>query len=169
MLKCLAQSIVVGTSTSSITFGSIPQNYKSLMIYFSGGANVSGIWTSFLSMNYNGTAGQNRATYCYVDDGSETATHGSGFYSPTQTLAGNSASNLQPGVGWIFIADYSGTTFPKKGFNYGGLAGNTGNKGSAGMTAFFATPTNAVTSITFSSNSGGNFNNGSSIYLYGIS
>ena len=169
MFKCLGESIVSGTSTSSITFSAIPQIYNSLLVYFSGGQNVAS-WTDFVNLGINSvSAGNNYNAYNYVDNGSETATFGSGFKPPLSVLAGNQASNGQPGCGWLFIGNYTSTDIQKMGFNYGGLAGNTGSRGWVGATSFWTNTTNAVSSLTFTSNSGGNFLNATAFYLYGLS
>ena len=63
MFKCLGESIVSGTSTSSITFSGIPQIYNSLLVYFSGGTNVAN-WTDFVSLGINSvSAGNNYNAY----------------------------------------------------------------------------------------------------------
>lgn len=169
MYKCIAQSIVSGSSTSEVTFSSIPQTYKSLLVYFSGGTNTSN-WQDFVSLNINGmNSGNYWNTYNYVDNGNETATSGVGFRPPLSIVAAAQASNLQPGCGWLFIGNYTITNKEKMGLNYGGLAGNSGSRGWVGATVFWANTNNAVTSLGFTSNSGNNFLNATAFYLYGIS
>lgn len=169
MFKCLGESIISGTGTSTVTFSSIPQTYNSLLVYFSGGTNVSS-WTDFVNLGINSvSAGNNYSTYNYFDNGSETATFGSGFKPPLSVLAGNQASNGQPGCGWLFIGEYKGTTKQKMGFNYGGLAGNTGTRGWNGATSFWTNTTDAITSLNFVSNGSANFQNATAFYLYGLS
>jgi len=167
----LIASSVLGSTTASITFSSIPSTYDDLIIYgslLSSGAlsNPDG-----LKIVLNGDTSN---LYAYI--GSRVNSFGSVNYTISNTtnqwLFGNSVGTAGNGNTYsstqIYIAGYKSTSFTKAGYinNFAGKY----NEESASWVGYGGqqyNSTNAITSIALSASTT-NLAAGSSAYLYGI-
>lgn len=143
----------LSSSTSSITFGSIPNTYRDLILI------TNAIGDSYLSLQFNGDTGSN---YPY------NAMFGTGSAAQAQTGTLERVGMTYPLTATfenpvIFqIADYSVTDKHK-------MVLYRGNSAGAGVWSGISrwANTNAITSIRVFSESG-NFSSGSAFALYGI-
>lgn len=155
----IASTVISGTSISTVTFSSIPQTYKDLILRIS--CNTTG--GSAVLMTYNGlTSGYN-----YISFFNNTATNNSSLTSINIVgTSGNSHTN-RFSVGETIFYNYTNTTYPKHisathSYYWPGSSLYTLQSLEAGN----STPTAAITSITLTSS---NFADGSRFDLYGVS
>jgi hypothetical protein len=155
----IATQTVSGTSTSTITFSSIPATYTDLVIVFNGGVTTGSI---NLLMRYNGDTASNYSNRDVTGDGSAASSHGTS----------NSGSILCNYFGYltadqntnilINVMNYSNATTYKTNLT---RSNNTGN-GTAATVGMWRN-TAAINSIALLT-SANNFSNGSTFSLYGI-
>ena len=152
-------NLTLGSSASSVTFSSIPNTYRDLVLVFQGTTNGGGAMG--LGARFNSDTGSNYSNVFMAGDGSS-ASSGSGtsdrmdigFVSGTR---GNTLFN---------IMDYSATDKHKTSLaRYNNSAVQTVAR------AYRWANTNAITSINLYNSSGNSetFASGSSFALYGIS
>jgi hypothetical protein len=139
---------VLGTgSANTITFSSIPQNYKHLQVRFSAKNTITSSERIQMTMNGITTASYTRGRYFAAGTGSPTG----------ETLGGLTGINLDDALsistgagivagGFLDIADYTNSTRNKavKGFY-----GQQGNKTRIYIVGGFLLDTPPITSITF--------------------
>jgi hypothetical protein len=161
-------STVLGTgSANTITFSSIPQNYKHLQIRFS--AKNTGTGSDALNLTMNGvtTATYGRGRFYGLGTGSAPSSEnltGQTAIRLDRSLATSTTTGLVSG-GFFDFADYTNTTRNKavKGFY-----GQQGSVTAIYVLGGFSFNTAAITSITFTIVSAGNFATTSRFSLYGI-
>lgn len=149
----------VGTAVATVTFSSIPQTYTDLMLVavydlVSGGGSMNVRFNSDSSGNYG---------FTYLFGNGSVAASGR-TANATGVAAGRAASGGQGG-GHTYIFNYSNTTTYKSALSrsYGLIA-----SASPWFSANTWRNTNAITSITCSDESSGNFAVGATLTLYGI-
>ena len=156
--------VLLGTTTlasaaASIVLSSIPQTYKTLQVVFQGRAAVAVTLTGVM-VQFNGD------TSSIYDNGFGANRNNLhlGFITGSTTYW-----SAATGIGIMWIQDYAQTTFYKSTFSSGGSSNNSGSTYShAGMSTHGQwRSTVAITSITLTVESGGNFVSGSSVTLYG--
>ena len=157
----LLDSTTLSSSASSVTFTSIDQSYRDLVLV------VEGKFTSndYLKWNYNSyTSGVTYNQVTMSGNGSNTYSSSNGLsdgHRQTLNFQALSSSNST----WILqIFDYSTTDKHKSALMRFDQASNVTN-----ATAYRWAQTTAITSIQFSTNSGANWAANSTFYLYGIS
>jgi hypothetical protein len=153
---------VAGTGSSgTITFSSIPQNYKHLQVRFN---VLNSSTTGFLRYQLNGDTGANYAIHRLDADGSAVAAAGATGIAYGQLSLGSPDAN-NPYVGIIDIHDYASTTKYKTNRTFWGR--DTNGAGNLALASSLWLNTAAVNSITifWSSN---NFTTSSTIALYGM-
>lgn len=163
------QTITVGAGgAASVSFSSIPQTYKHLQIraIARGKSGNAGPYNTYLT--FNGDAANNYATHRLVGDGTSAVAYGTSsrangfvFYTPTT----NDAANIF-GAGVIDILDYASTSKNKTVRSIGGYDQN-----GAGWVNFFSAlwmSTNAITSLTLTSETAETWVKYSTFSLYGI-
>jgi hypothetical protein len=144
-------TITLGSAASSITFGSIPQGYRDLVVIIQGTLGS----TAGFGLRFNGDTGSN---YSYVGmDGYGSSTNS---YSGTDTSMPAGVFLSTGGVSISQIMDYSATDKQKTTLHRRS-AGGWGASAIAGRWA----NTNAITSVTAM---GVTFTTGSTFSLYGI-
>ena len=155
--------ITLSSSASSVTFGSIPQGYRDLMLVLSGGYTSS----YFPQLRFNGDAGNNYTWVLAGTSGASTQVlSSSNPYDPNLDglLLGWEISGTSSSVSFVIeIMDYKATDKHK-------TALTRANKDSTSlvMNAGRWANTAAITSVEFNTNGTGTFNTGSTFCLYGV-
>jgi hypothetical protein len=163
--------VQVGSTTSSITFSSIPATYTHLQVR----AMIRNTRTSDRSgspaMRFNGDTGSNYYYHRIYGDGDSAGTDTSGG-TTNQMYAIGMATDLNTagifGLAIWDILDYTNTNKNKIVKVLAGMDNNrTSDVGSVGITSGAWNNTNAITSITILPNVN-DWSVGSTFYLYGI-
>lgn len=163
----IISSTVLTTTTASVTFSSIPQTYKDLMVYIVGATNLADTNVNlYVRLNGDGSANYSSIQMSYygtganynINSGSSQFTNGP-WASGTTMTANMFASNT------MYIPNYT-NSFNKQIPVYGGLASSS-VRSYAIDTATSYRGTSPITSILIQGYSG-SFVAGSSFYLYGI-
>lgn len=157
----LIQRIAGTGSSDSITFSSIPQNYKNLQIR----ANVLTVGAVQLTMDINGVDTDQRYHYIQGTGSAVSAVSYSGLYISGQTVP---SSYNMPTAFIVDLDDYSSTTKNKTARFISGQDSNGVyyDRLWLGSAAKFTTP--AITSLKISNNAGSNFTTASTFALYGM-
>lgn len=160
----LINSYTVGSGgAASMTFSVIPGTYTDLCIYMSarsalGSGNWDGIYVSF-----NGTSTSTNHTAKRLYGTGSGATSDSSLpyasFAPVASVA--SFSNNE-----IYIPNYAGST--NKSVSVNSVTENNATAALNIMTAGLWSNTAAITSITLTTESGSNFMQYSTAYLYGV-
>lgn len=159
----LIEAKTLTTTTTSITFTSIPQTYTDLKIVYSVRSdNTNPSNTIDISFNGNTTGFTNRYL---IGTGSSTAS-GSNFgrYAGSQNSANETASTFSNGD--IYIPNYTNTSI-NKSYSSDGVYENNATGAGQGLVAGLWSNTAAITSIGLVGYAG-NFVTNSTFYLYGI-
>lgn len=163
----LVSEFVCTSAQGSVTFASLPTNYRDLRIVVRGRGDAAATTTSLL-LQVNGDSGAN---YDWaVDEGTASATVGAASVAQTSAVIGWLPGGTSPasagGATDITIPNFAGTTFQKsfRG-NTGVKQGTTSNSIITAQFSGFWRNTAAITSITVSPDAG-NFAAGSIISLY---
>ena len=158
------ETIELGSSQSSITFSSIPQDYDDLKILVSVRSDASGSTGDVLKIELNSSS----TNFSWINlrgDGqssfSSSASEGYTFY----TNAGLSTSNTF-GNGSIYISNY--TASQAKSISTDGVSETNGTFGFQTIAATLWNNTAAITSVTLLPNAGTNLVAGSRASLYGV-
>jgi len=156
--ESIASTLVSGTSTSTITFSSIPSTYKHLQIRMSYN-NLTGL--DNMKMQLNGATNSTRYHWLYADGSSVAAA------SNTTNLLTYQAgrSDTQQYAAIVDILEYANTSINKTIRTLGGVD-NNGSGGIFFNSNLYAT-TSAISSIALSFTTY-NFTPDSRISLYGI-
>jgi hypothetical protein len=166
----IASNIVSGTSTASITFSSIPQTYKDLIIRVSVNTTTAAPSQGSLDMRIGSATGS--YTYIYTSDGGPAVISAAAGIKFAECAAVDYANRFS--VGEITINNYTKSTSEKR---IGGTFGYYNRFSANPYMRLFTTEsagssTNnvaAISSLTFYSQFGGNLANGSRFDLYGVS
>ena len=161
----LLDSTTLASSASSVTFSSISQDYRDLILvvqFASPGTSGSALYAG---VRLNGDTGSNYS-YVFMNGDGSSSTSGSGtapyfFFTPALTVFDDSF------IGIMHLMDYSATDKHTTA-----LSRHNAANGKVGAVASRWSNTSAVTSVTVSTSAlGGTFDYpiGSSFYLYGIS
>lgn len=166
-------TVTVGSGGSStVTFSSIPQTYKHLQIRMIGRSSRSvgaeGAWFYF---NGDTSSTTNYVRHVLEGDGASVTASASaptaGGTAPYYISGATALSNTF-GVGVADILDYTDTNKYKTIRVLTGLDVNGSGGAVRLLSGFWKLNTNAITSITFDTQGGGNFAQYSSFALYGI-
>lgn len=161
-------TVTLGSSSSTITFSSIPGTYKHLQIRGMTRDTVAGTLRS-LKMIFNNDTTTQYSSHSLIGDGAS-ATAGSTTMQPFMVTGYSTASNLTSGIyatSIIDIIDYASTTKNKTVRALNGYNSNGGGSVYLASSAWYGGPTSAVTDIQFST-AGTAFAAGSTFALYGI-
>lgn len=161
-------TVTLGSSSSTITFSSIPGTYKHLQIR--GIIRESGAYTiRSLKMNINSDTSTQYSSHNLIGDGSTAtagATTGAGYGVIGYAPGTNVGSSIYGGV-VIDITDYASTTKNKTFRIFNGYDSNGGGSVYLASSAWYGGTSSAVTDIQFST-AGTSFAAGSTLALYGI-
>lgn len=160
----LISTTLISSNTASVTFDSIPSDYKHLQIRMVTRRSDSG--NNNVRLRFNSDSGSNYRNHFLYGDGSSVT---SGTSTSTYTLASRSTASNDTanafGTGICDILDYNSTS---KNTTIRSLAGNPGGTGNfVWLYSGLWLNTNAVTSITLLE-ADSNFVSGSRFSLYGI-
>ena len=161
----LISSQILTGSASSVTFSSIPSDFKHLQVRYVANSNRSGV--TEMKINLNGDTGSNYAWHFLYGDGSSVASTAqtsrtSGYFGYT---GNNSTQALSFGPGVVDILDYSNTS---KNTTLRALTGSTTGINNIGLYSNLWINTAAVTTIALAPFSANDWVIGSRFSLYGI-
>jgi hypothetical protein len=161
----LISSVLVGTATNNVGFGSIPQTYKHLQIRLTGRSSLSSQYDnlSFYLNNDTAASYSTHSLYNASPPASNAFTNNVRLYYPSQFAAGTYTANSF-GVSVLDILDYTSTTKYK---TTRALVGSVDS--SNGLIALVSgnyRSTSAITQINFETSA--NIVAGSRFSLYGI-
>jgi hypothetical protein len=163
-------STVVSSPVASVTFSSIPADYKHLQVRILGRttrANAS----ATISLRFNGDTGATWSTHDFTGDGATASSGGGGSrtydYVGVCLGTGSSATADIFGAGITDILDYADTNKYKTIRTLTGKDVN-GSTGSVALLSANWRDTDAITTILFTDSSFANLDTGTSIALYGI-
>jgi len=148
-------SITLGSSASSITFSSIPQDYRDLVLVLDGSTTV----TTNVDITINADTASNYSFVTMEGDGSSPNSNSN---SDNNRLTVGTSFDTEQGTIILQFMDYSATdkhkTFLERfsNVNHGAMAA-----------AFRYANISAITSVEIFT-SGGSFNTGTTLALYGI-
>jgi len=164
-LTRIAQTIVSGTTTTAITFSSIPGTFTNLRVVFVG--QTSNGSADVLQLQFNGDAGSHYSYGAVYNAGGTTASAYNGGPATSINLGGivPTTSTSYPGIIELTVPLYAGTTFNKVavGIVSVGASTNSGAQTDGGSWASTA----AITSLTLTLSSAGHFIAGTTATLYG--
>jgi len=146
-------SITLGSSASSVTFSSLPQGFRDLVLVISGQQTNNGD----VNFYFNSDTGSNYSRIYMLGDGSGTST-----LSTTSSTYGYISATVESSS-ITQIMDYSATDKHKTVLNRSDLT-NSFTIAQAGRWANTA----AITSIELDANSTGTFDTGCTFALWGI-
>lgn len=174
----LITTITLTSSTPSVVFSSIPQNYRHLQIRWTGRNNQSwgSVGTSTVVWyQMNGVTSASYSSHILQGDGSSV---GTSAYSNLDhmrsltTLANAFSPSGAYSAGITDILDYTSTLKNKVIRSFTGYVSNTTEKGGVNLGSGALYSTNALTSFTIGAGpgptSGHNFIAGSRFSLYGV-
>lgn len=161
-------STTLTSTTTSVTFSSIPSDYQHLQIRFIGRFNDTGIGIDWTYLRLNGVTTSTYATHRLFGDGSSVTAAGNANYPfigiPNCIPFNGTTANTFGGV-IIDIHDYASTNKNKTVRAFAGADLN--GSGNIGLTSGFLNSTSAITSITLYGSSV-SWVAGSTFSLYGI-
>jgi hypothetical protein len=161
----LLEQITVGAAgASSVTFNSIPQTgYTDLVVKMSVRDNTGNIG-NFLNISLNGSA--TSFTGRYLNGNGASASSGSGFPRLVIEYSGASSTANTFGNGEMYFPNYTSANF--KSYSGDSVSENNATTAYADMSAGLWSSTAAITSITFTPNTG-QLVQYSTFSLYGVS
>jgi hypothetical protein len=165
----LISSNILSTTSSSVTFSSIPATYTDIVLRFSTRSNTGSVqdypevYVNGVTSGYSRTALNIGASSAELSSFRNTNRSGMQYYSN----AGNSTTSTFTSGEYYFPNYANGST--KVISSYTTQPGNytSGNNTSTMVQAFLTNSTSAISSLTVV-NYNGSFVAGSSFYLYGI-
>lgn len=168
----LIASNTLGSNASSVTFNSIPQTYKDLVLMCGARTNNSGA-NDYLAIQFNGNTNSiYNGNQAYTSDSSVIASTGGNLNvafdqgNIVARCAGDGATANVISSNKFYIPNYT-KAYKKAYFTEGGLMQNgTGNF--VGFISNMFNSTDAITSILLKPYGTGQFLTNSSFFLYGI-
>ena len=151
-------SVTLAAASSSITFNSIPQNFRDLVLIQTGNSSNTSI--NSLQIRMNNDSGSN---YAGVVMGADAGTVSSGAFTDSGHIAGY-AINTGVVVNIVDIMDYSATDKHKTVLS----KHNTASDSRVRYATTRWANTAAVTSLTCRVDTGASWNSSSTFTLYGI-
>ena len=158
-------SQTLASSTATITFSSIPQEYKELQVRFNAIMFDAG---DVIQLRFNEDTAANYRYHMIRGNNTSVVASSVGSAQSQTRIFGGSYGTLTtyPNVGIVDIIDYASTTKYKTVRTISGANNNVAASGEINLNSGLWMSTAAVTSLTLLS--GVNFNIGSTFSLYGI-
>jgi hypothetical protein len=166
--QVLISKQVLGGTSATITFSSIPQVFNQLMITAIARSAIPATNNNNVQCYFNSDVTNSNYWYQVVQGLNGTSGASAGNASAIAQITGSTSTANCPGAFTIMIPNYTGTTFFKVATcSSGYVAGSTSNSASYAFVQQWSNTAN-ITSIQLSQNGGFNFVAGSAFYLYGI-
>ena len=160
------QTYTLGSTTNSVTFSNIPQNYTDLKLVVSGRTSRADNG-DYALLSLNGAEGNSaRGIWGYGTTILSDSTTNNALIFPGNTATASTFGNLE-----IYCPNYTSTTSKSvsiDGSAEDNVSASNGNKLSAILWSSGSASTSAITTITLAGRFG-NFLSGSTFTLYGIS
>ena len=164
----LISSQVLGSSAASVTFSSIPQTYKDLVLRCSARSDAAVI-TDFLTLQFNTDSAGSAYSYTNAQGNGASAQSGNGVsVSPTRIGVVNGASSTTSTFCTceLYIPVYTTSqNKPSSGFS---ATENNATTAVVTANAYLWRNTSSINQIILRTENAANFVTGSSFYLYGI-
>jgi hypothetical protein len=159
----LIDKSILGSTTASVTFTSIPSTYTDLLLKASARSNKAGQVYEIIRLNFNGVTTNQSSRWI---EGS-----GSGTSIGTSTRIdsftnGDGATSNTFGNTEFYIPNYTGSNY--KSITSDGVNETNATFALAGLFAGLWSDTSAITQIEVKPQDGSAWLSGSSFYLYGI-
>lgn len=163
-------TVTLSSSQTTITFSSIPSTYKHLQIRAIG-RNTAAVTTAQAKMQMNGDTGNNYAFHQLYGNGSSAAADGYGTgvingITPSIRMTGGNSTGGIFGATVIDILDYTNTNKYKTARIL--LGQDQNGSGDVQLVSGLWLSTSAITSLSFTAQSSGDFAANTSFALYGI-
>ena len=162
--ELIASSTVGSGGAASIDFSSIPSTYTDLCFKISVRITRSGSVTDILNLSFNGTSTNESSRRLEGNGASASSASNSLLLAYQGSTTDATASTF--GNGEFYIPNYAGSTF--KSASNDGVSENNGTTAFAGLAANLWSNTAAINQVTFTPDSGSDFVQYSTIYLYGV-
>jgi len=159
---------VLGSDTSSVTFGSIPATFDDVVLIMSLRTDRTGAITDACRLRINSDSGSNYTYRALYSDGAN-AYSGSGtdtsaaisFYINSNSTTSNTFSSVE-----VNFPNYTGST--NKSFSHSLCMENNATDARMSVAAHLWSSTSAISSMLLYPQVGSNWKSGSSFYLYGL-
>ena len=162
--ELIASSTVGSGGASSIDFTSIPNTYTDLCFKISVRITRSGYVGDILGISFNGTSTNESSRRIEGNGSSVSSASNSVLLAYQGSTTDATASTF--GNGELYIPNYAGST--NKSASNDGVSENNGATAYQGFSANLWSNTAAINQVTFTPDSGTNFVQYSTIYLYGV-
>ena len=157
------ETIELGSSQSSITFSSIPQDYDDLVLKISGRGDRADVNSEFV-INFNGTSANLSNVVLFGRGDSVASASNTSFHA---LISGSNSTTDTFGSVSFYISNYKASQ--AKSVSIDSVSENNATSAFQVINAVLWNDTAAVTSITLNQGFGSsNFLTGSSFSLYGI-
>ena len=167
-MTLIASNTVGSGGAATISFSSIASSYTDLVLQISARTADTGLVFDGLKITFNG----NTSSY------SERLLYGNGSAAASASQSGNDSTHFQYGdtnlattntfgSATIYIPNYAGSNY--KSTSADSVAENNGTASIAALNAGLWSNSAAISSISIATNSGYNFLQYSTFYLYGVS
>jgi hypothetical protein len=161
----LIASYTVGASpVTSIDFSSIPSTYSDLCFKISARITRSGYVGDIMNISFNGTS-TNESSRRLEGNGSSASSASNSLLLAYQASTTDATASTF-GNAELYIPNYAGSNY--KSASNDGVSENNGTTAYAGFAANLWSNTAAINQVTFTPDSGTNFVQYSTIYLYGV-
>ena len=157
------ETIELGSSQSSITFSSIPQDYDDLVVLIHARTDRAGEESEVINLEFNGTY-TNLSSLELFGTGSGVGSNARTSRAGFATGAGATANTFSSSQ--TYISNYTAAT--AKSFSADTVTENNATTAFQAIIANLWNDTSAVTSIRLFGFSGGSFVSGTTASLYGI-
>jgi len=165
-MKLIAKT-VLGSTSNTIDFQSIPAFYDDLLLVMSARADYNdGLHYAVITFKYNNSGGSAYSNRRLVGTNSADSYSNTGEASHSTAVAGSSATSDTFSSIEIYVPNYAGSTNKSSSLT-GVIATNSAANMLIGAVALLWADTSAINRITFTASTG-NFVAGTSAYLYGI-
>jgi hypothetical protein len=178
-IAVISESVLSNSSTSVVTFSSIPQSYAHLLVMVQGRCSYTGAQYVDLACTVNGDSASRYSVFtCDINNLTGTLAGPNANQQSSQTAwnwfismaASQAGSSVNAGGGFAFIPNYSGTTFNKQFHSLSGFGNGNGTAGVFRSRTGFYNPSSQVGITTLSiATPNGNYDTGSFFGLYGLS
>ena len=161
----LIASYTVGASpVTSIDFSSIPSTYTDLCFKISARITRSGYVGDIMNISFNGTS-TNESSRRLEGNGSSASSASNSLLLAYQASTTDATASTF-GNAELYIPNYAGSNY--KSASNDGVSENNSTTAYAGFAANLWSNTAAINQVTFTPDSGSNFVQYSTIYLYGV-